>query len=582
MNARKKVVVLGGGVAGMSAAHELIERGFDVDVYERNNIAGGKARSMAVPDSATGNRKPLPGEHGFRFFPGFYKHIIDTMSRIPYEGRKKVSHNLVPARQLGLVRFGQAPVIFDSQVSWSLKGLQKSFDTLFRSSIDIPREESEFFALRLWQLMTSCTERRLAEYEQVGWWAFLEAESKSDNYQKYFARGLTRSLVAAKAETASTYTVGNILLQLFFDILDPTIDVDRLLDGPTNDVWINPWLAYLQSCGVVYHLNARVDSINCDRGLISSVTVEKDGQQEEVQGDYYVAALPVEVMAPLISEKMIKADPTLEYVRELGDQTQWMNGLQIYLKRDIKLGNAHLVFVDSKWALISVSQRQFWSDEFNDLSKFGDGEVRGIISLDISDWDTPGLLGRKAKDSTSEQICEEVWEELKAGFIQDGERILSDEDFHSYHLDPDIVFLNIPGGPKMMNTEPLLVNLVNTWGLRPEAHTRIPNLFLASDYVRTNTDLATMEGANEAARRAVNSIIDSSGSKARLCKIWPLHEPSLLGLWREKDRTRFAKGLPWKEEFSLTDFLTPHFWCHFVKFIYLRIRRRLRKFRLRI
>ena len=59
----------------------------------------------------------------------------------------------------------------------------------------------------------------------------------------------------------------------------------------------------------------------------------------------------------------------------------------------------------------------------------------------------------------------------------------------------------------LQNLEPLLVNLVNTWALRPEATTAIPNLFLASDYVRTYTDLATMEGANEAARRAVNGLL---------------------------------------------------------------------------
>ena len=175
MRARKKVVILGGGVAGMSAAHELIERGFDVEVYERNSIPGGKARSMPVSDSATEGRKPLPGEHGFRFFGGFYKHIIDTMRRIPYEGRKKVSQNLVPVKQVGLARFGKPPIIFSVQVSWSLKGLQETFHNLFHSSIDIPLEESKFFARRVWQLMTSCTERRLAEYEQMGWWEYLEA-----------------------------------------------------------------------------------------------------------------------------------------------------------------------------------------------------------------------------------------------------------------------------------------------------------------------------------------------------------------------------------------------------------------------
>ena len=78
-------------MAGMSAAHELIERGFDVAVYERNSIPGGKARSTEVLGSATGDLRPLPGEHGFRFFPGFYRHIIDTMDRIPYQGNRKVS-----------------------------------------------------------------------------------------------------------------------------------------------------------------------------------------------------------------------------------------------------------------------------------------------------------------------------------------------------------------------------------------------------------------------------------------------------------------------------------------------------------
>ena len=43
------------------------------------------------------------------------------------------------------------------------------------------------------------------------------------------------------------------------------------------------------------------------------------------------------------------------------------------------------------------------------------------------------------------------------------------------------------------------------------AVTAIPNLFLASDYIQTYTDLATMEGANEAARRAVNGILDARG-----------------------------------------------------------------------
>src|SRR5215210_676999 len=77
-----QVAVLGGGVAGLTAAHELSERGFDVTVYEARDRLGGKARSLPVPESGTGGRDDLPAEHGFRFFPGFYRHVPDTMRRI--------------------------------------------------------------------------------------------------------------------------------------------------------------------------------------------------------------------------------------------------------------------------------------------------------------------------------------------------------------------------------------------------------------------------------------------------------------------------------------------------------------------
>ena len=56
------VAILGGGVAGLSAAHELAERGFHVRVYEKKLVLGGKARSIPVPDSAIPGRKPLPGD----------------------------------------------------------------------------------------------------------------------------------------------------------------------------------------------------------------------------------------------------------------------------------------------------------------------------------------------------------------------------------------------------------------------------------------------------------------------------------------------------------------------------------------
>src|SRR5262245_57313866 len=102
----KKVAVFGGGVAGLSAAHELAERGFEVTVYERLHEHGGKARSIPVPGVAE-EGGGLPGEHGFRFFPGFYKHVTDTMKRIPYKKGHSCFDNLIAPKTSRFCRAGK-------------------------------------------------------------------------------------------------------------------------------------------------------------------------------------------------------------------------------------------------------------------------------------------------------------------------------------------------------------------------------------------------------------------------------------------------------------------------------------------
>ena len=89
------------------------------------------------------------------------------------------------------------------------------------------------------------------------------------------------------------------------------------------------------------------------------------------------------------------------------------------------------------------------------------------------------------------------------------------------------------------NAEPLLVNTTGSWTDRPDAVTKIRNLFLAADFVQTNTDLATMEAANEAARRAVNGILKASGSNEPPCYIFEMYEPGVVAQLRALDRIRW-------------------------------------------
>jgi 15-cis-phytoene desaturase len=488
----------------------------------------------------------LPAEHGFRFFPGFYKHLPDTMAHIPNGRGRTVADNLVGATRLTVEVVGDGNLVFPARLPVSLGDLGALLNAgaLLQERTGCTAEEIAFYLERIWELLTSSEERRLEEYEGRPWWDFIGAEPRSAAYQRLAST--TRALVAADPKTSSTRTVGRILLQMLFDFASPGVSVDRVLNGPTSEVWIGPWIRHLKGLKVEFR-HGTVEKIVLGKdGAVDGVIIHGEaGQADEeiIRADYYVAAVPVERMAEILdrSPEVIAADPRLENIQTLRHDVETMAGVQFYFAEPLPLENGHLLHLDSEWALTSLAQAQFWE---RDLAEYGDGSIQDILSVDISDFHAPGNHGdgKSAEMSTREEIVAEVWRQL-----QDSMPFLRDMKYIGASLDPAI-------GEKLgadRNSEPLLVNKIDKWHLRPQATTAIPNLFLASDYVQTNTDLATMEGANEAARRAVNDILEASGSTASPCEIWNLHEPPLLAPWRWIDRNRHRIGLPWNSDFPL-------------------------------
>jgi geranylgeranyl pyrophosphate synthase/uncharacterized protein with NAD-binding domain and iron-sulfur cluster len=552
-------VVLGGGVAGLTAAHELAERGFAVTVFERRGAVGGKARSLygAPSTTRTGPERYsessvpwAPGEHGFRFFPGFYRHVIDTMGRIPTTEGATAADALVGTTRVGITQYDRAMFELPARFPHTPDDLATALGALLHGIsplTGLTTDDIAFFAGRVWQLVTSCPQRRLAELEAVSWWIFTDADNRSDAYRKFLVEGQTRSLVAAQARRASTRTVGDMFIQLALRVFDPTAGyLDRVLDGPTTDVWIDPWRARLAELGVQIRTGTEVREIQCAAGRIAGVAVERsDGSRETIVADHYVCALPIERTAPLMSPQILAADPSLASLAPLAANVEWMNGSQFYLIDDVPMLPGHVIHMDSEWALTSISQVQFWRPEWYDRY-LGDVEFNGILSVDISDWNAPGGNGKAAIECTPEEVAAEVWRQMKTSMngAPDDPDVLIDANLAGWLLDPDIA-ADLARSGRLANLEPLLVNYVDTWRLRPEAGTAIPNLVLAGDYVRTHTDLATMEAANEAARRAVNAILDAADHDGPRCSIWPLQEPPVFAPFVAYDEQRFALGLPW-------------------------------------
>ncbi len=614
----KKVLVLGGGVAGMTAAHELAERGYRVTVVEqRKHVPGGKARTESVtaanlrtPEGFTAqapspDNDPLPGEHGFRFFPGFYKHVPDTMRRIPFPGNPKgVLDNLISVEEgIFAPRFKESfptPVRFPRSPKEFLTALGMT-DHLLEQGLT--EDDLSFFMSKMFQIITSCKERRMHEYSRIGWWDFVDADSRSEAFQLYLATGITRNAVATQAHKANTKTIGDIGIQLILNMATPFESADRILDGPTNQMWLDPWLTHLQeNLGVEYRFGVTVEDLYFEakggEGTISGVQISRmvngEKREETLQADHYVMALPVEIVSKLLEREQARADAvnlkiereneklqqqylkertplearkleplklsimtfdrTLAGMPKLKHEVNWMTGIQFYLREEgITITPGHINCLGSPWALTALEQMQFWPSV--DLKRMGDGTIRSIISVDISDWDTLGVpegavFDKCAKNCTEDEIAEEVWLQLKQCLNNgsDKSKWLPDT-YHAYWLDSSIEQSENPSkdGQLNINLEPLLVNQVNSWDLRPEAWTRLSNFVLAGDYVRTNTDFASMEGACEAARRAINTLLLRDGYRGEmgLAKVWELEEPAAFHPLQDRDRERYNKGLPW-------------------------------------
>ena len=519
-----RVAVIGGGIGGLTAAQELAERNFTVDVYEATGRFGGKARSYPV-----GQRGSLHGEHGFRFFPAFYRHVVETMQRIP-TAEGTVADNLVVTEET-LVASTDQPA--QRARTGQPESVREWMQTLRPAFIDdLPPEDRAFLLERFLYILTACDQRREHELDNVSWWEFIDADNRSPALRERLAAA-TQALVALRPRLASARTMGVIYLQLLFGQMDPTRPAERILNGPTSEVWIHPWVEYLDSLGVELHPNTPVERLLFDGRRITGAE-RADGNR--IEADEFVLAVPVHVAPDFLTPEITSAAPELAGIERL--DTAWMNGIQFYLSTDRPLTRGHQVYTDSPWALTSISQRQFWSG--HDFERASPDDVEGVLSVIASDWERPGIVyGRPAKACTRAEIATEVWEQLKA-HLNATEDVLTDDVLVEWFLDPAIV--ETDNGVE--NRSPLLINTVGSLKHRPPAETNIENLGVAGDFVRTNSDLASMESANEAGRRVANAILRRHRPDTPEATIWTLEEPAVFEPFRRQDRLQYRLGLP--------------------------------------
>ena len=150
--AKKKVIVIGAGIAGLSCAYELVKRGHDVTVLEASGRPGGHVRTFHDP-FADGLYADIGAEHFY--YPGYteyWRYLKEfSLTPIPYprrdnmvrflNGERFTEEDLHSRKVLGKLGFNQRESDFLAQRPWAelaLLYLQRYVDNL--------RDETDPFA----------------------------------------------------------------------------------------------------------------------------------------------------------------------------------------------------------------------------------------------------------------------------------------------------------------------------------------------------------------------------------------------------------------------------------------------------
>ena len=291
--------------------------------------------------------------------------------------------------------------------------------------------------------------------------------------------------------------------------------LDRVLNAPTNEAWIDPWVAHAaQARRALPRRARRSTALRVRKGRIDgararSTAAAAAGASRPTGSSPRCRS---SARASCSTRSCSRLDPSLEGMHDLF--YDWMNGIQFFLREPVDITHGHITFIDAPWALTALTQAQFWArPRLRARLRRRHGQVDCLSRRHLQ-------LGR-ARDPLR-QAGQAVHE--GGGRARGAGRRSSEHKTAADKLPDDIVALvrswtrRSAGTRKRgrnTNDDAAAGQHGRLVGEAPDRRaTKIPNLFLAGDYVQTNIDLATMEGANESGRAAVNALLDAVGSKA--------------------------------------------------------------------
>lgn len=512
----KHVIVFGGGITGLTIAHECAEAGLAVTLYEREARLGGKAVSFRLPPGH--EFAGVPVEHSLRNFQATYFSLFETMKRIPHARGGTAFTRLTPMQGLS-IRSG-APGASKHIPSQTLDTSTTSSPIarmigLYRNMRvwGLSRRDFASFLLMVLDYLTSDSVRQRTVIGSQTFAQYARLDTRSRAFQLYIT-SLAEISVAAKVHASA-----EVILDLFSRLLTSSfLNVHQVAsfanvsDGPTHECLIDPWVDLLRSLSVKIHTGQGAAQITTDsEGTCSAIL----GNGEVVSADAIVLAIP--------HRAVLRVAPQLERSTGLSAlRDEWSNGFQFFLAhlpQEFAGSRSFHMAYGSPWRLVFMFEGPpVWSADVA-LS----GEIRAILSVTASQHNVPGVVyGKPLSACTWEEVQEELLTQIGFGersairgaHPDPSLRYVSDEE---YEKGAETVFADYEAQPanqhgyRWLSSTALCISTPESRQRQFSTQTAIKGLFMAGEFTDTINKTPNMEKANQAGKLCAQSIFESFG-----------------------------------------------------------------------
>ena len=453
-----RIVIVGGGLAGLAAAVALTARGFPCTIIESRPRLGGRASSFH--DSTT-NTDIDNCQHVTLGCCTNFRHFCETTGIAEFFRRESALYFIGPSGKVDRFAAGSLPAPLHltgafarlSYLSWKDKyALATALKALARPVSE--RDESESFAKWL-------TRHGQSQTVIERFWFVVLVSALSESLDRISVKHARKVFVDAFLAHRDGW---------YIDI--PTVPLEELYGGRLTD--------WLTSRGTTIRLQASAEKVELENDRVTGIRL---GSNEVVAGDEFVVALPFfRILSVLPASLAVHAD--LQGIQQL--EPAPISSIHLWFDRPIT-DLPHAVFVDRlcQWVFnrsaIGTTKRRQSSMKIADDAGLDRAYYYQIV---IS---ASHALDGCSKDEIQKQVLQEltdVWPIVSEATLLHSRQVTEHR----------AVFAPVPGVD----------------ALRPVQQSPVANLQLAGDWTQTGWP-ATMEGAVRSGYLAASNILKRLG-----------------------------------------------------------------------